>query len=283
MAIPRNLANLANQLNTDGEAPKIEVGDSSVAITDTGSNGTITFTTDNSERMRVTAAGNVGIGKSSYTSMTTNGAWFDIGIFTHISNTSNTNATLFLNQNGTGAMQEWRLANDVKGTFNQYGLGLGTAVPQSGIGICFPGTQSASSNGNTLDDYEEGTWTPTFKGAGTAGTYTLSGTAAKYTKIGNLVTVTAYFAFSAASGGSAYAIMAGLPFPSDVNTPGSVVFDSVDLDAACIHVNCLRVSNAQDTSLYFPQTRDNAVSLELAVSGFTTSSSVFLTYTYPVK
>lgn len=27
--------------------------------------------------------------------------------------------------------------------------------------IVFPATQNASSNANTLDDYEEGTWTPT--------------------------------------------------------------------------------------------------------------------------
>ena len=48
MAIPRNLANLANQLNTDGEAPKIEVGDSSVVVTDSGT-GKIEFTVDNVE------------------------------------------------------------------------------------------------------------------------------------------------------------------------------------------------------------------------------------------
>ena len=65
MAIPRNLANLANQLNTDGEVPKIEVGNTSVAVTDTGSNGTITFTTEGSERMRIDSTGNVGIGTST--------------------------------------------------------------------------------------------------------------------------------------------------------------------------------------------------------------------------
>jgi hypothetical protein len=65
MAIPRNLANLANQLNADGDVPKIEVNDSKVEVTDTGSNGTIVFNTDGSERMRVTNAGDVGIGTSS--------------------------------------------------------------------------------------------------------------------------------------------------------------------------------------------------------------------------
>ena len=57
MAIPRNLANLANQLNTDGDVPKIEVGDSKVEVTDTGSDGTIKFFTDNVEKMKILPAG----------------------------------------------------------------------------------------------------------------------------------------------------------------------------------------------------------------------------------
>ena len=49
--------------------------------------------------------------------------------------------------------------------------------------IAFPATQSASANANTLDDYEEGTWTPTL-------TNCVSGTVSNtnYVKIGNVVT-----------------------------------------------------------------------------------------------
>jgi hypothetical protein len=47
-------------------------------------------------------------------------------------------------------------------------IGVGDATPSaSGSGISFPATQSASSDANTLDDYEEGTWTPSV-GWGTA-------------------------------------------------------------------------------------------------------------------
>ena len=73
---------------------------------------------------------------------------------------------------------------------NQYGIGLGGATPSSGMGITFPADQTilgASSNANTLDDYEEGTFTPS-QGTGltVVGTFSSSG---RYTKIGNLVTV----------------------------------------------------------------------------------------------
>jgi hypothetical protein len=54
-------------------------------------------------------------------------------------------------------------------------IGVGGATPAtSGAGITFPATQSASSNANTLDDYEEGTWTPNlaFGGSSTGITYT---------------------------------------------------------------------------------------------------------------
>jgi hypothetical protein len=62
-------------------------------------------------------------------------------------------------------------------------VGVGGATPSaSGAGITFPATQSASSNVNTLDDYEEGTWTPVVGGV------TLTG-AGRYTKIGRLVSV----------------------------------------------------------------------------------------------
>jgi hypothetical protein len=53
--------------------------------------------------------------------------------------------------------------------------------------ITFPATQSASADANTLDDYEEGTWTPTLTGSSGSATYFVqSGT---YTKIGNMVTL----------------------------------------------------------------------------------------------
>jgi hypothetical protein len=62
-------------------------------------------------------------------------------------------------------------------------LALQGATIQTGTGITFPASQNASSNANTLDDYEEGTFSPTIDGWN--GTYlTQFGV---YTKVGNLV------------------------------------------------------------------------------------------------
>jgi hypothetical protein len=56
----------------------------------------------------------------------------------------------------------------------------------SGAGIAFPATQSASTDANTLDDYEEGTWVPKC-GDGTTNITTVN--KAVYTKVGKLVTI----------------------------------------------------------------------------------------------
>jgi len=70
-------------------------------------------------------------------------------------------------------------------------IGVGGATPStSGAGITFPATQSASTNGNTLDDYEEGTWTPTLRGSGgSAGSYAQDSQQGNYVKIGKQVWV----------------------------------------------------------------------------------------------
>jgi len=57
----------------------------------------------------------------------------------------------------------------------------------TGPGIKFPVNQVASADPNTLDDYEEGTFTPTVAGNVTTGVGTYATQAGKYVKIGSLV------------------------------------------------------------------------------------------------
>jgi len=99
-------------------------------------------------------------------------------------------------------------------------IGVGGATPStSGAGITFPATQSASTDANTLDDYEEGTWTPTFEGGTTNPTLTYAAQVARYTKIGNVVTVNGRIRVGTiSSAGSGTCFIAGLPFATASTT-----------------------------------------------------------------
>jgi hypothetical protein len=88
----------------------------------------------------------------------------------------------------------------------------------SASGITFPATQSASGNANTLDDYEEGSWTPSYSadGGGSSGTPSIaSGT---YVKIGRMVYIAGSLAATRGTLSGTIRV-SGLPFTSG-STPG---------------------------------------------------------------
>lgn len=93
-------------------------------------------------------------------------------------------------------------------------IGVGGATPSaSGAGISFPATQNPSSNANTLDDYEEGTWTPVINRASTSVVCTYSTQIGTYVKIGSMVHCQCFIAISAISNaGSGLNQITGLPF-----------------------------------------------------------------------
>jgi hypothetical protein len=94
------------------------------------------------------------------------------------------------------------------------GTGLLDLSGASAGQIKFPATQNASTNANTLDDYEEGTWTPAdASGAG----LTFSHAVGWYTKVGNLVTAAFSLAYPATANGSNNTI-SGMPFTALAST-----------------------------------------------------------------
>jgi hypothetical protein len=101
--------------------------------------------------------------------------------------------------------------------------------------IKFPATQVASADVNTLDDYEEGTFTPTFDPAsGAYDTLTYGTTNGKYTKIGNRVDFSLRVTITAYSAGSASGLLrlGNLPFTCVTSFVGSVSMSLVDDFAA---------------------------------------------------
>jgi hypothetical protein len=113
---------------------------------------------------------------------------------------------------GTGV--EWTNDVDIPGTLDVTGastldstvrIGVASTNANGGIlqlssGITFPATAVAATDANTLDDYEEGSFTPTAIGTTTAGTGTYTGQAGRYTKIGDLVTIRIRISWSAHTG-----------------------------------------------------------------------------------
>ena len=120
---------------------------------------------------------------------------------------ADTSGEIELQSNGTTALK----VNTNEGIQILNCLGVGNATPStSGAGITFPATQSASTDANTLDDYEEGTWTPVITpNSGSLTSYTSNGS---YTKVGKMVVVRASCTIT--NGGTASGTMAisGFPF-----------------------------------------------------------------------
>ena len=78
--------------------------------------------------------------------------------------------------------------------------------------IVFPATQNASANANTLDDYEEGTWSGVVSDGTNNATMAATGNIGTYTKIGNMVNIRGYFVISSKGSISGNLRFTGLPF-----------------------------------------------------------------------
>ena len=134
---------------------------------------------------------------------------------------------------GTNATERMRLpaAGGVQAVTT---ISVGNATPStSGAGITFPATQSASTDANTLDDYEEGTWSPTIEGSSVAGTATYSTRNGRYTKTGRMVQFECYVVYNSGTGTGTLKIT-GLPFAAAGTTfpPVSCVIENITFTAS---------------------------------------------------
>jgi hypothetical protein len=115
----------------------------------------------------------------------------------------------------------------------------------NGIGITFPATQSASSNANTLDDYEEGTFTPAFayQTPGTS-SFTYGAQSGTYRKIGGFVYAKGYIRLTAFSKGTASGTLriTAFPFTSSDSSPGSLNLYDYPLPAGSTSIAILMES-----------------------------------------
>jgi hypothetical protein len=140
-------------------------------------------------------------------------------------------------------------------------IGVGGATPSaSGSGVSFPATQSASSDANTLDDYEEGTWTPTYTNI----TGSPTGIA-RYTKIGRQVTLTYEQTGGTFTCTSAAGSITGIPFLGIGGTSRTSA--------------CGAISDTQVTSVLALYSASTAANLYITAS-FVSASGVGFSITY---
>lgn len=96
-------------------------------------------------------------------------------------------------------------------TFSTQPVTISTHVNLTGGAISFPATQVPYVNGNTLDDYEEGTWTPSV-----GGNATYTSQLGRYVKVGRLVFLSCQLIINSIGTGSATTV-SGAPF-TNANT-----------------------------------------------------------------
>jgi len=115
-----------------------------------------------------------------------------------------------------GANVAYMNSTGLQMTGGQITAGGNTLLTASGLiyanaGIAFPATQVNSGNANTLDDYEEGTWTLTVTPA--SGSFTVANQTGSYVKIGRCVYVNMWWRRTGESSLSGAITVSGFPFP----------------------------------------------------------------------
>ena len=154
----------------------------------------ITFYANNDEKMRIDASGNVGIGNlSPGRKLSVNSLGIQIAAV--FESTSTNTSRISLVDANTTADSTVSVASSGDDLVLYAGGAEKMRIDASGHAIIPNGVTLGTATGiynanNTLDDYEEGTFTPVIADAVTGGNEATASTAiGKYIKIGNLVTI----------------------------------------------------------------------------------------------
>ena len=178
--------------------------------------------TSDTERMRIDSGGTVLFGTTNDTFFA--GSNIGVGIYTTsgfiAASRNNALSGLFNRYGSDGELVQFRRAGTTVGSIDV----TTTGTTYTGTnGITFTATQTASANANTLDDYEEGDWTPSL-----GGNTTFTSRSGRYVKIGKLVSVLFDIQVSVLGTGNANQII-NLPFTAEANSitnGGSIGFFS---------------------------------------------------------
>ena len=199
--------------------------------------------------------------------MALNATSFQIG-----QNSAARNLTL---HSGTGWAEQVRIGPTGNVTLQNGNLVIGT----SGKGIDFSATAGTGTS-ELLDDYEEGTWTPTVSASTTPPTVTYSIRSGTYTKVGRLVTCTGIIVLASTSGGSGNVRITGLPFTNGNQENVGYIGFANNYTTAKPSQLIVFGAESQVTPYYDSSATASA---QLPVTFLTASSAIYFTVQYEVS
>jgi hypothetical protein len=160
----------------------------------------------------------------------------------------------------------------------------GGSTTASGVGIAFPATQSASSNANTLDDYEEGTWTPEIQIGGSTTGITYAGRGGVYKKIGSQVFCTVQIQLSSKGSLTGDVTLNAFPFTTagTASSRGGGTFNYFHNTPAL--TNCgqlfLLVESSDTRSVLRYYNSSTGLSVALSEANINNTTEFFFSFTY---
>ena len=133
-----------------------------------------------------------------------------------------------LSMSGPVTLNSPTIATPTIATPTMTGQAVIPSINLTGGQIVFPATQNASANANTLDDYEEGTFTPRIYGSTTAGTQAQIIRTGSYTKVGRFVFMYISLSNFTLTGAAGNIVLGDLPFSFSACAGLSVYLEGID-------------------------------------------------------
>jgi hypothetical protein len=155
----------------------------------------------------------------------------------------------------------------------------------SGKGVHLGVTSATAAN--LLDDYEEGTWTPTLTSSSGA-SRAVDSQVSRYTKIGRICYVSCQIGTIGALSGSNTGTLRvdGLPFNYNGSVSKSITsdvrFQHVNLPSGIIQTTMIQNSSGTTNEFFFSSTFDDNSAGELGISALSTSSDITFSLVYEV-
>jgi len=145
--------------------------------------------------------------------------------------------------------------------------------------VVFPATATPSANVNTLDDYEEGTWTPVIAFGGASVGVTYGTQTGWYTKIGNIVNVTMRIVLTSKGTSTGNAVVTGLTFTSATGIQTTVSIDLVKVSYADTYKGAIE---SNSTNIALLETTVAGVLTTITDANFAADSEIRISATYRV-